>query len=224
MKDTPRLRPFGIVASEQATSIAVARFDLTPFISAGIPFPVMHRSAHSLRVIADTTGLSVSPLLDDSGEDAVRVHGYFNNRRELKIDAVWVKASSAKYRTALAQRNLTGGLIDQRLPSGLHADHIVNRASLRALLAAGHAPWLMLFEVPAAANSGFGALVERHLPPFDETTPQIHLGPEHIFKLYATDWPRNRNEFEKALKDIADQVHNPRIVADIRTRFAPLFR
>jgi hypothetical protein len=217
------MKPFGMLCDDESRCVSIPRFDLSIFIEKSIPFPVLHRSIQSLRAVNAVSGLSDEPLSGGSNTDAIRVVGDYCGNRELHIDSVWVRAKSSRYRKALQRRNLTANLIDSRLPSTIHADHVVSRASLRVMDSRGHDPWVLMFEVPASANTNFGSKIERHLPKVSPNSGQLHLLPAHIFKLYMTEWPRSRAEFDAVLDNISRQIRNDGVVSQIRQDFAPLF-
>lgn len=216
-------REFGHLQSAQARSIAIGRMDLTMFLQQNIPVSVMHRSVGSLKLASESTFLTVEPIDGVGEEHALRVKGNYCLRPDLVVDAVWVNAASTKYRKALEERNLTANLIDAKLPSGLHADHIINRASLKDLIDAGLEPWVMMFEVPASANTNFGAKYEKRLPKVTRETSQIFLGPPQIFKLYVTDWPKDHAQYLRALEQIRNQICNDDIIKGIRKAVGRLF-
>jgi hypothetical protein len=217
-------REFGHLKAAQARSIGIGRMDLTVFLERNIDIPVMHRSVDSLKLVSTTLGLTVEPINRVSKEHALRVTGAYCSQPDLVVDAVWVNAASTKYRKALEERNLKANRIDAKLPSDLHADHVINRASLADMIDAGYEPWVMMFEVPASVNTNFGATYETHLPPFKPETPQITLGPAQIFKLYVTDWPKDHAQFLQALEQIRGQICNDGIIAGIQSAFEERFQ
>ncbi|HEL3005578.1 TPA: hypothetical protein UM358_000499 [Stenotrophomonas maltophilia] len=220
--DKNRSTAFGFLAEEMATSISLSRFDLSAFIAKRVPISIMHRSFESLRKIFEYQFLTVETLIDDH---AVRVTGKIGRPEDgLFIDAVWVKAASSRYRDALNERDRRAGLVEEKLPRALHVDHIVNRASLSEMHEAKQIPWVMLFAVPAQANTNFGNSVERHLPKISADKGQEFLSAIHIFKLYTTDWPRNTAEFDKALDQIGAQIQRPDLIQEMDRELRPIFR
>lgn len=217
-------KPHGHIKESHVSSIAIARFDITAFVGKEIiPFAVMHRRFQSLKNISEMTGLVVEAIDNVDKRDAVRVHGNYNHNPNLHIDSVWVAAASNKYRKALQERGFSANLISQKFPSDLHADHVLNRASLIDMMKKGHEPWLLLFEVPGSANTNYGNLVERHLPAFSPDAGQAHLSPIQLFKLLCTDWPKSKENFEESLRQITAQGVNEEWVAQIREQLHGLF-
>jgi hypothetical protein len=217
-------KPFGVVKESHARSIAFGRFDLAQFLEREPPVPVsvMHRSFQSLKKTSELTNLKVEKIEGISESDAVRVHGRYCRNPALYVDAVWVNAASKRYRAALEERAIAANLLDAKMDGKLHADHVVNRASLKEMIGK-HQPWVMMFAVPASANTNFGVNVERQLKPFGEDTGQLFMDESHIFKLFMTDWPRNAAEFNLALEQIQGQIRSEKWVNAIRARFGPLF-
>lgn len=190
---------------DQASSIIFARMDVTCLIEHGIPVPVYFRSYSHLHRYCRTTGLTIKKVPRVSIQNAVRVigenHGHFQ-------DFLWVRAKAKNYRKALRFRNFSAGLTPDGLPNGLHADHVVNRSSLKQVVFNGHDPWIMLFAVPNSSNSGFGFAVERHLPELDPNVERLNLSPLMCFKLYASVWPKNKRELKIILVSIKGQFLN----------------
>lgn len=149
-----------------------------------------------------------------NSEDALLFIGYYGGSRALFLEALWVRAKSKKYRDALKAKHQRAK--NPAPPSDLHADHIVNRASLKAIYES-HDPWVMIFETPASANSGAGSKIEKFLPPIPDQVSQVFLTPLHAFKLFATDMPKTKDEFDLVMSFIDKQICDKDYVSEIKS-------
>jgi len=138
-----------------------------------------------------------------SSDDALLFIGDYSGNKDLHLEALWVRAKSNKYRDAFKAKHRRANIMEA--PSDLHADHIVNRASLMKLYE-NHDPWVMVFEVPASANIGIGSKIEKFLPLIPEDQTQQNLLPLHAFKLFATDMPKTKIEFDQVMTSIDGQI------------------
>ncbi|MBY5448097.1 hypothetical protein HFO91_00165 [Rhizobium leguminosarum] len=118
-------------------------------------------------------------------------------------DKIWVRVSSDLYRTGLQHQALSAFKLTPKELTGVHADHIINRARLK-----NHPDgWVCLFPVPARANTHFGSVVERKLAPVDGSVDRIDLSPLVAFKLFCGIFPRSPVQLDTAMKSIRGQWH-----------------
>ena len=208
------IKPVAIIQSNQSAHVAIARSDITAFIENKVPLPIMHRSLESLKRCMDLMCMKQVELEGISSEDALLFIGNYGGNSALFLEALWVRAKSKKYRDAFKAKHQRAN--NSPPPSDLHADHIVNRASLKALYES-HDPWVMIFETPASANSGVGSKIEKFLPLIPNQESQVFLTPLHTFKLFATDMPRTKIEFDQVMSSIDGQICDKDYVSEIKS-------
>ncbi|HDS1083988.1 MULTISPECIES: hypothetical protein [Stenotrophomonas] len=214
-------RPIGHSTSEQAAFIILSRVDLASVLeNSAEEVPVYFREFNGLGEYCAEKKLAVKELPGISSSDAMLVSGYFNGCLGLFVDFVWASAASNRYRDAVKAK---WELRDpgRTLPSNLHADHIVNRGSLKDLQAAGFDPWVMLFEVPWSANVGFGGRVERGRDQIAITESRINLNGLLLYKLFATDFPKSQDDFHKTLENIGGQINHEGWLKKVKEEMAP---
>ena len=197
--------------------VGIARSDVVAFIEAKVDLPIMHRSRKSLLDTMEAMSMGKHVLEGIDENDALLFIGNYSGRSGPFLEALWVRAKWKKYRSAFIAKHKRAN--NEPPKSDLHADHIVNRKSLEALYEK-HDPWVMIFEVPASANRGMGAKVERFLPRVGENQSQVHLGPLHAFKLFATDMPKSKGDFERVMAAIEGQILDTTYVQSIREAVA----
>ena len=212
-----KAHPLGMLRDQSVAPVLFSRIDLISLLEHTSHVSVMHRTFCSLKKISELQSLNLSKLSDVPESEAVLVSGNFGGNGPY-VSFVWARAKSSQYRKALNARLLTSKITALPMASNLHADHIVNRASLRDLYEQ-HDPWVMLFEVPDSANSGFGSLVERVLPRYPDNTSQVLVEPLHLFKLFCTDLPRNKVDLKIVMKHIQGQVP-PSIATEMENAFS----
>ncbi|WP_180863483.1 hypothetical protein [Stenotrophomonas maltophilia] len=199
-------RPIGHSTVEQASFVILSRVDLAALLeNVNEEIPVFFRDFSDLEEYCAEKKLSLKEIPGISPEDAIMVSGNFNGRQGVFVDFVWAGARSKKYRDAVKAK---WGMRDpgRDIPANMHVDHIVNRGCLKNFLAAGLNPWVMLFEVPWSSNVGFGCSIERGRDQIATTESRINLSGLLLYKLYATDFPKSKEDFCKTLKNIRGQI------------------
>lgn len=170
--------------------------------------PVFFRNRMLLKIWAIEQGLQFQPIPHFDCDGAYRLTGQpgISTPALSGYDKVWVRAACNQYRTALQQQALSTFHLSHKQMRGIHADHIVNRARLRTHHLSG---WVCLFPVPAKANTHFGSVVERLLPPVPSEVDRIDLTPLIAFKLFCGIFPKSPSQLEAAMASIRRQWHVP---------------
>ena len=206
-------KPLSHLNSNQVAHVAIARSDITAFIENSVPLAIMHRSLSSLEQCMSASKMQRCELKGISSKDALLFVGDYCGNKALPLEALWVRAKSHKYRDAFHAKHQRAN--NTTAPSDLHADHIVHRASLKQIYER-HDPWVMIFETPASANSGVGSKIEKFLPLIPDHVTQVFLAPLHAFKLFATDIPKTKIEFDQVMASIDGQILTKDFVAEIK--------
>ncbi|MGG6893764.1 hypothetical protein [Rhizobium sp. BR 315] len=170
--------------------------------------PLFFRNLSMLYTWAISRGLLVKRLAEVDCCGAYRISGQYrgiNTPASWGYDQIWVRVACNQYRTALQTQALSTFNLSGRDLSGIHADHVINRARLKEHLGG----WVCLFPVPARANTHFGSVVERKMPPVPAHVDRIDLSPLVAFKLFCGVFPRSPIQLEAAMKDIRGQWHTP---------------
>jgi hypothetical protein len=218
-------RPIGILKEDAVRVVGLFRFNLVNLIEAAGYWNIAVAYKDVGRLCDELADEFVCEFRKIPGVDPLDAFwAYGRDTPGNRYDFIWVRAGWRGYRKAMqgkarfakmlspktdAQGNPIPGPL--KLPPDLHADHVINRASLKAT---GSDAWVMLCEVPASANSGFGSMVERFSAPVDfSARTRIDLDPLLAFKLWATDMPKTPAEFEAVMEHITGQF-------DMRNRHA----
>jgi hypothetical protein len=214
-------KPISHLHLNHATHVAIARADITAFIENDVPLPIMFQSRCLLEKCMNENSMIEVKLKGIKREEALLFKGNYNGNSALPLEALWVQAKSNKYRKAFHAKHKLANI--EVATSSLHADHIVNRAILKHLYK-NHDPWVMVFETPASANSGVGASIERNLSAIAAEVEQIFLDPLHAFKLFATDMPKTKDEFDAVMKSIDGQIQNKKFVEKMKCEIEKLYK
>jgi hypothetical protein len=206
-------KPISVLNSNHAASVAIARSDVKAFIESDIPLPIMFRSKEALVACMQVAGMKEQKLNRISKNNALLFVGNYFENPALPLEALWVRANWKKYRVAFLAKHKRSKI--PAPPSDLNADHIVNQKSLEEF-GEKFEPWVMIFEVPSNANSGFGSSIESHLPRIQITQTQVFLSPLHVFKLFSTDMPRTKSELNDVMRAISGQILDQNYVSKIR--------
>ncbi|WP_456309705.1 hypothetical protein [Serratia proteamaculans] len=211
----------GILRGEQASVVVFTSFDIQFIYEEGGRIPCMFLTRTAMEETMREMQLNdeSEKLVDISPDNAVLYQGYYQNKRGHWLSLVFVRARWSSYRKALTAKNKSNNFIKDKLAHHIHADHVLFRGALKEEIYPSYDPWLLLVEVPAEANSGFGSAVERFLPSLEEakTEAVTWLTPLQLFKIFCVDMPKTDHDRLKIMDNLKKQlIFNPTLFNDIQ--------
>lgn len=200
---------FGKLRGEQSCVPVFASIDIQFIYEAGGKIPAMFLDQKIMSSTMEEMGLKPASkkLGSLSPHNAVLYEGFYKKTQHW-LSLLFVRARWSSYRQAIIMKNQSNRFITDKLCSHIHADHVLFRGSLKKEIYNTCDPWMLLVEVPAEANSGFGRLVERHLPSLQSATtaPVTWLTPLQLFKIFCIDMPANNQDIHTIMKNLKSRL------------------
>ncbi|MBY3441813.1 hypothetical protein [Rhizobium laguerreae] len=184
-----------------------ARLDFTTIFEEDHELPpVFFNDIEKLTAWAKGHELNIEALVEEDIVIGYRVSGFYKGKEACwGYDKLWVQVDCDQYRKALQRQALSTYKVSAHQITGIHADHIINRARL----CAHPKGWVCLFPVPGHANTNFGSTIEKKLQPVPADIERIDLSPLVAFKLFCGIYPRTESQLKSAMRDIRGQWHTP---------------
>lgn len=189
---------------EETFMITRSRLDISCLIERGEPVPVLFEKRDYLMAWANRSGLDIRILDGGEGLDAVRAVGLYpleSGRVLSPVDFVWVRTAWRGYRKAMAERSFGFSDSDEALTRAYHADHVVARSRLKRVPES----WSLIFEVPAQANTVFGAKIERRLVPIEPGFRRYDLTGMELLKIFGETMPLGTMPIDEMIERVRGQ-------------------
>jgi hypothetical protein len=187
-----------------------ARLDVSIWIEGWLETPpAAFENFKILNLWANEYGLRVRALKYDNlrnpvmvqiyGDWTIPLDGFFQS---CPYSQIWTLSNFSGYREPFAEFHCTNDDIDFKGLTGLHADHVINRARLRSLPDS----WVLLFPVDRKSNIGHGAKVEKRLKPIEKIDEVMYLDSVSLFKIFSNDFPKTTTDLDRALENFEGQI------------------
>lgn len=196
------------IAAAKSRWLAPSRLDLNVAYEAKQPAPVYFRNLEQLFKYTSRKKLVIWPIPDVSADKALELDGLSGFGPHYRH--VWVKVRTGQTDTRKAMINaMMREYSDMpgKVAGLVQADHLCNKASVE------HNPdgWLLIFPTISRVNSMAGAIFERALQ-VDPNVDTVTMTALHFFKLNSEFWPADQAQFEVAMRVIAGQHMNNKMV------------